>query len=172
MKNCKVYPLSPLEQQAMDEFLAENLQTGCICPLKSPMATLCFFIKKKDGSLCLVQDYRVLNKITVKNHYPLPLISELVENLKGAKIFTKLDVRWGYWNVRIKEGDEWKVAFQTNRGLFELLVMTFGLTNAPATFQTMMNNIFGDLIMDGKICIYLDDILIFSREMSEHWKIC
>ena len=135
------------------------------------MALPCFFIKKKDGSLQLIQDYRALNEITVKNRYPLPLISELVEKLRGARWFTKLDVRWGYRNVRMKDGDEWKAAFRTNRGLFELLVMMFGLTNTPATFQTMMNDIFGDLIVEGKICIYLDDILIFSGNLAEHQRI-
>ncbi|GLB40634.1 putative retrotransposable element tf2 155 kda protein type 1-like [Lyophyllum shimeji] len=110
------------------------------------MASAVLFIKKKNGSLRLVQDYRALNAVTVKNRYPLPLISELINNLCGARYFTKLDVRWGYNNVCIKEGDEWKAAFRTNRGLFELLVMFFGLTNSPATCQTMMNDIFRDLI--------------------------
>jgi Reverse transcriptase (RNA-dependent DNA polymerase) len=99
------------------------------------------FIKKKDGSLHLVQDYRVLNAMTVKNHYLLPIISELIAQLRGAKYFTKLDVRWGFNNVQIKEGDEWKAAFHTNRRLYELLVMFFGLTNSPETFQTMMNDV-------------------------------
>ena len=93
-----------------------------------------FFIKKKDGSLQLVQDYRALNAVTVKNRYPLPLISELVSQLRGAKYFTKLDVWWGFNNVHIKPGNEWKAAFHTNRGLFEPLVMFFGMTNSPATF--------------------------------------
>ena len=106
-----------------------------------------FFIKKKDGSLWLVQDYRILNAVTVKNRYPLPLISELVSQLHRARYFTKLDVRWGFNNVRIKPRDEWKAAFHTNRGLFKPLVMFFGMTNSPATFQTMMNDIFRTLIV-------------------------
>jgi hypothetical protein len=117
------------------------------------MVSPVFFIKKKDGMLCLVQDYRALNALTIKNRYPLPLISELVNQLCSAKYFTKLNVRWGYNNVRMKEGDEWKVAFRTNRGLFEPLVMFFGLTNSPSTFQMMMNNIFHDLIMEGVVCL-------------------
>jgi len=133
-KSSKVYPLSPLEQAELDAFLEENLRTGWIRPSKSPIAALVFFIKKKDGSLRLVQNYCTLNAVTVKNQYPLPLISELVSQLHGAKYFTKLDIRWGFNNVRIKPGDEWKAAFHTNRGLFEPLVMFFGMTNSPATF--------------------------------------
>jgi len=105
-KSSKVYPLSPVEQKELDSFLEENLRTGRIRPSKSPMAAPVFFIKKKDGSLWLVQDYRALNSMTVKNKYPLPLISELVSQLRGARYFTKLDVRWGFNNVRIKPGDE------------------------------------------------------------------
>ena len=165
---CKVYPLSPAKQLQLDEFLKENLRTGRIRPSKSPMASPVFFIKKKDGSLRLVQDYWVLNSMTVKNRYPLPIIPELIVQLQGAKYFTKLDVRWGFNNVRIKDGDEWKAAFHTNRGLFEPLVMFFGLTNSPATFQTMMNDIFQDLIMEGHVCVYMDDILIFTDTLEEH----
>jgi len=108
--------------------------------------------------------------MTVKNKYPLPLISELVSQLRGAKYFTKLDVHWGFNNVCIKPEDEWKAAFQTNRGLFEPLVMFFGMTNSPATFQTMMNDIFRDLIAEGIMVVYLDDILIFTRMEEEHAK--
>jgi len=127
-----------------------------------------FFIKKKDGSLRLVQDYRALNTVTVKNRYPLPLISELVSQLQGAKYFTKLNVCWGFNNVCIKPRDEWKVAFRTNRGLFEPLVMFFGMTNSPATFQTMMNDVFRTVIAEGIVIVYLDDILIFTRTEEEH----
>jgi len=127
-----------------------------------------FFIKKKDGSLQLVQDYHALNAVTVKNRYPLPLISELVSQLCRAKYFTKLDVRWGFNNVHIKPGDEWKAAFCTNCGLFEPLVMFFGMTNSPVTFQTMMNDIFRTLIAKGIVVVYLDDILIFTRTEEEH----
>jgi hypothetical protein len=170
-KNTKVYPLSPTEQAQLDEFLQENLDSGRIRPSKSPMASPVFFIKKKDGTLRLVQDYRALNSMTIKNRYPIPLISELVNQLRGAKYFTKLDVRWGYNNVRIKKGDEWKAAFRTNRGLFEPLVMFFGLCNSPATFQTMMNDIFHDLIMEGVVCVYIDDILIFTKTIAEHRRV-
>jgi len=155
----KVYPLSLVEQKELDFFLKENLRTRQIHLSKSPMATPVFFIKKKDGSLRLVQDYRILNSMTVKNKYPLPLISELMSQLCGARYFTKLDIHWGFNNIHIKPGDEWKAAFQTNRGLFEPLVMFFGMTNSPATFQTMMNDI---------LVVYLDDILIFTKMEEEH----
>jgi len=135
------------------------------------MATPVFFVKKKDGKLRLVQDYRVLNTMTMKNKYPLPLIPELIAKLHGANYFTKLDVRWAFNNVRIKEGDEWKAAFQTNRGLYEPLVMFFSLMNSRATFQRMMDNIFEDLISEGVVVVYLDDILIFTETLEEHRKI-
>lgn len=168
---CKIYPLSPNEQVELDAFLDENLKSGRIRPSKSPMASPVFFVKKKDGSLRLVQDYRKLNDMTIKNSYPLPLISDLVNKLSKAKYFTKLDVRWGYNNVRMKKGDEWKAAFRTNRGLFEPLVMFFGLTNSPATFQTMMNDLFKDLIDEGCVVIYMDDILVFTESLEEHHRI-
>ena len=132
------------------------------------MTSPVFFIKKKDGTLWLVQDYCMLNAMTIKNCYPLPLISELINNLWDVRYFTKLDVCWGYNNVRIQEGDEWKAAFWTNWGLFEPLVMFFGLTNSPITFQTMMNDIFQNLIADGVVCVYLDNILIYIKTLEEH----
>src|SRR6266567_7225609 len=144
----KIYPLSRDEQQELDGFIEEHLHSGRIRPSKSPMASPFFFVKKKDGKLRPVQDYRRLNAMTIKNRYPLPLISELVDKLSEAKYFSKMDVRWGYNNIRIKKGDEWKAAFRTNRGLFEPLVMFFGLTNSLATFQTMMNDIFREEIAE------------------------
>ncbi len=159
------------EQEQLDKFLDENLDSGCIRPSKSPFASPVFFVKKKDGTLRPVQDYRKLNEMTIKNRYPLPLISELINKLRGAKYFTKLDVRWGYNNIQIKEGDKEKAAFCTNRGFFEPTVMFFRLTNSPATFQWMMNDIFHDLIGEGKVTIYLDDILIFSKNPKEHREI-
>lgn len=135
------------------------------------MSSPVFFVKKKDGKLRLVQDYRKLNDITVKNRYPLPLATDIINRLKGATIFIKFDVRWGYHDIRIKEGDEYKAAFVTNQGLFEPKVMFFGLTNSPATFQTLMNTIFADLIAKGKVAVYLDDILIWSNDIREHRKV-
>jgi len=107
-----------------------------------------------------------MNKFMVKNSYPLPLISDLVDNMGTKRVFTKMDLRWEYNNVRIKEGDEWKAAFTTHIGSFEPVVMFFGLTNLPATFQTMMNDIFRDLINKGDVATFIDDVLV-GTEMEE-----
>jgi hypothetical protein len=109
--------------------------------------------------------------ITRKNWYLLPLIDDLIHRLKDMRYLTKLDIHWGYNNVRIREGDKWKAAFRTNRGLFEPLVMYFDLTNSPVTLQTMMNEIFQDLITEGVISVYLNDILIFTNSLEEHCRI-
>jgi hypothetical protein len=155
------------EQMEMNTFLEEALATGRIRQSKSPLGALVFFIKKKDGKLCFVQDYRALNAITRKNWYLLPLINDLINWLKGAHYFTKLDVWWGNNDVYICEGDDLKATFRTHRGLFEPLVMYFSLTNSPATFQMMMNEIFQDLITEGIVSVYLEDILIFSNSLEE-----
>ena len=175
--DCKVYPLSPREDTALQTFLSENLAKGYIRPLKSPYAFPFFFIKKKNGDLRLVQDYRKLNMFTVRNTAPLPLIRELMDRLTRvhshrSALFTKLDIRWGYNNIHIRDSDQWKAAFKTNRGLFEPMVMFFGLTNTPATFQSMMNFIFHDLINEGYVTIYMDDILIHTpNDMRLHRRI-
>jgi transposase InsO family protein len=162
MKNCGIYRLTPKEENALKEYITDHLRKGYIKPSKSPMASPFFFVDKKDGKLRPVQDYCALNDITIKNVAPIPLIPDLIDKLRGACYFTKLDVRWGYNNIRIREGDEYKATFKTALGLFEPLVMTFGLCNAPTMFQTFMNNLFSDLIDDGHVIIYLDDILIFQ----------
>src|SRR5882724_7842277 len=117
------------------------------------MVSPVFCIKKKDSSLCLVQDYLKLKAVTVKNTYPLPLIPDILNKVSEAKAkyFTELEIHWGYNNIWIKEGDEWKAAFQINQGLFEPLVIFFGLTNSLAMFQTIMNNIFKELINEGVV---------------------
>lgn len=166
--NCKIYPLSPLEKEALQEWIKEQLDKGYIRESKSPQASPFFFVGKKDGKLRPVQDYRNLNSQTIKNTYPLPLISETIDKLRGARYYTKMDVRWGYNNIRIKEGDEWKAAFKTEKGLFEPTVMFFGLCNSPATFQSMMNHIFRDLIDQGVVVVYMDDILIFTETIERH----
>jgi hypothetical protein len=167
----KVYPMTLTEQTEMGAFLEEALATGHIRQSKSPLGAPVFFIKKKDGKLCFVQDYWALNAITRKNQYLLPLINDLIHRLENVHYFTKLDVHWGYNNVHIREGDEWKAAFHTNRGLFEPLVMYFSLTNSLATFQRMMNEIFQDLTAEGIVSVYLNNILIFTNSLEEHRQI-
>jgi Reverse transcriptase (RNA-dependent DNA polymerase) len=166
--NCKVLSLNLAEQTTLDSFLADMTARGFIQPSKCPFASPFVFVKKKDGKLRPVQEYRKLNDLMIKNNYPLPLIADVVGKLKNACLFTKFDVHWGYNNVRIKEGDEWKAAFKTNCGMFEPLVMFFGLTNSPATFQSMRNSIFGNLIATGKVFIYMDNILIATATHEEH----
>ncbi|ESK84043.1 reverse transcriptase-rnase h-integrase [Moniliophthora roreri MCA 2997] len=151
-RNCKLYPLSPAEQVEQDKFLEENLQKGYICKSKLPMVSPFFFVAKKEkGALRPIQDYRELNKGTVKNAYPLPLISELLNKLKGAT-----------------DGDQWKATFKTNRGLFKPTVMFFGLSNSPATFQAFMNDILSNFINEGWCVVYMDNILLFSKDQTEH----
>ena len=119
-----------------------------------------FFVGKKDGKKRMIQDYRYLNEWTVKNNYPLPLISDVLENIGTKRLFTKMDLRWGYNNIRIKEEDEWKAAFMTPEGSFELTVMFFGLMNSPATFQVMMNELLRDLINTGKVAVFIDNVIV------------
>ena len=148
-RSFKNYNLTPEEQVELDKFLKENLEKGYICPSQSPMASLFFFVKKKDEKLQPCQDYCYLNDWTIKNGYPLPLILELMDKLKCAKYFSKMHVQWGYNNIQIRQGDEWKAAFKTNKGLFEPTVMFFGMCNLSATFQSMMDMTFEDIIERG-----------------------
>jgi hypothetical protein len=141
-----VYPLRPSDDEELRKILKEQLDKGLICPSKLCYSSPVIFVPKKNGKRRMCVDYRALNANTVSNAYPLPLIQSLVEKLRGAKYFTALDLKSGYNLVRNKEGDEWKTAFKTKYGLFEYLVMPFGLRNAPATFQHFMNDIFRDIL--------------------------
>jgi len=127
-----------------------------------------FFVGKKDGKKRMVQDYQYLNEWTVKNNYLLPLISDVLENIGTKKMFMKMDLRWGYNNVRIKEGDEWKAAFTMLEGSFEPMVMFFGLTNSPATFQAMMNELLRDLTNTGKVAVFIDSVIIGTETEEGH----
>ena len=139
--NCKLIPMTPTEDEVLQTFLKEQTDKGYIRELKSPYTSAFFFIKRKDGKLCPIQDYQKLNGHTIKNRYLLPLIPDLIAEVQNTWVFTKFDIRWGYNNVRIKKGDEHKAAFKTKYGLFEPRVMFFRLTNSPATFQAMTNKI-------------------------------
>ena len=152
----------------MNKFIDENLESGRIRVSQSQIASPFFFVKKKTADLRPVQNYIKVNEATIKDRYPLPLINELLDKLKDAQIYTKMDIRKGYYNIRIREGDKWKAAFKTSRGLFEPLVMFFGLCNAPSTFQAFMDHIFSKAKYRMKLLIYLDDILIFTRTLEEH----
>ncbi|CCO32589.1 Retrotransposable element Tf2 155 kDa protein type 1 [Rhizoctonia solani AG-1 IB] len=162
-----IYPMTPSETAALKEHIDSELAAGKIRPSTSPAGAPVMFVKRADGRICLVVDYCRLNAITIKDRYALPRQDELIEKLRHAKIFTKLDLRNGYNNICIKEGDEWKAAFRTKYSHFEPTVMQFGLSNAPAVFQRFMNDIFRDLL-DITVIVYLDDILIFSNSREEH----
>ena len=140
----KVYSLSREEREEVQTFVEDQLRKGYIQPSKSPQTSPVHFVAKKDGTRRMVQDYRHINQWTIKNGYPLPLIADILDEVGKRKVFTKLDLRWGYNNVRIKEGDEWKAAFTTYIGAYEPTVIYFGLTNSPATFQAMTNDLFRD----------------------------
>jgi transposase InsO family protein len=163
----KAYKMSPLELRALREQLDELLELGYIQPSTSPWAAPVLFVKKKDGSLRLCVDYRGLNAVTTKNKYPLPLLDEFFDRFQGAKYFSKLDLQQGYHQLRIADADIPKTAFSTRYGHFEYRVMSFGLTNAPASFQGLMNHIFQEHL-DKCVVVYLDDILVFSKSFEEH----
>ncbi len=163
----KIYSLSIPEQKAMEEYISEALQQGYIRSSTSPAASSFFFVAKKDGGLRPCIDYRSLNKITVKYRYPLPLVPSALEQLRGAKIFTKLDLRSAYNLIRIREGDERKTAFVTPTGHYEYLVMPYGLVNAPSVFQGYINEVFREYL-HRFVLVYIDDILVYSWNEAEH----
>ena len=162
-----IYRRSVLENDEIKRQIQELIQKGHICPSASPWGSPIVLAKKKDGTWRLCIDYRALNKITVKNRYPILRIDNLLDQLRGAKFFTKIDLKSGYHQVPIDPADVWKTAFKSKEGLFEWLVMPFGLTNAPATFMRLMNDVLRQFI-DSFVVVYLDDILIFSKTWSEH----
>ena len=167
-KPAKLYPMTPQERNSLDEWIDQELAKGYIRLSKSPTAAPVFFVKKKDGTLRLVQDYRALNAVTKKDKFPLPRIPDLIDRLSKASIFTSMDLRWGYNNIRMREGDEEKAAFITHRGLYEPTVMYFGFCNAPSTFQLMMNEVLKEEIATGHVVVYIDDILIFTDDLTLH----
>jgi len=165
----KMYALSQDELEELWNYIKQNEERGWIRETYSDGGSPIMFVKKKDGKLRLCVDYRALNYVTKKDRYPLPLIGEALDRLRTAKYYTKLDIKDAYYNVRIKEGDEWKTTFTTKYGTYEYLVMPFGLTNAPAAFQRWINWTLQSYI---DICwiVYLDDVLIYSDSLEQHQK--
>jgi Reverse transcriptase (RNA-dependent DNA polymerase) len=165
----RAYKWTPEEDKVGREWLKENEDLGYIEKGDSPWATPCFFVKKKDGKLRPVQDYRVINKWTIPNIYPLPQIKTILEQLEGKALFTTLDIHWGYNNIRINQDDQWKAAFITPYGLYIPKVMPFGLRNAPATFQHCMHNTFQDILnrWPENILIYMDDFLVTTPNKTQ-----
>ncbi|CAI7882977.1 unnamed protein product [Closterium sp. NIES-53] len=161
------YQLSPTELADMKKQIEYLLDKGLTRPSTSPYGAPVPFTPKPYGSLCMCIDYRALNKQTIKNKYPIPRIDDLLDQLRGATVFSKLDLRSGYWQIRMANNSIHKTAFRARYGSYEYLVMPFGLTNAPATFQAEMNHILRPPL-DKCVVVYLDDILIYSRDMKQH----
>ncbi|KAL0540150.1 hypothetical protein IC582_024380 [Cucumis melo] len=163
------YRMAPAELKELKVQLQELLDKGFIRPSVSPWGAPVLFVKKKDGSMRLCIDYRELNKVTVKNRYPLPRIDDLFDQLQGATVFSKIDLWSGYHQLRIKDGDVPKTAFRSRYGYYEFIVMSFGLTNAPAVFMDLMNRVFREFL-DTFVIVFIDDILIYSKTEAEHEK--
>ena len=161
------YRMAPAELRELKAQLEELLSKGFIRPSISPWGALVLFVKKKDGSLWLCIDYRQLNRVTIRNQYPLPRINELFDQLQVSRVYSKIDLRSGYHQLRVQESDVPKTAFKTRYGHYEFLVMPFGLTNAPEAFMDLMNRVFQPYL-DRFIIVFIDDILVYSCSLKEH----
>ena len=159
--------MAPLDLRELKTQLQELLEQGFIRPSISPWGAPVLFVRKKDGSLRLCIDYRMLNQVTVKNRYPLPRIDDLFDQLGGATVFSKIDLRSGYHQLRIREEDIPRTTFRTRYGHYEFLVMPFGLTNAPAAFMDLMNRVFQPFL-DQFVIVFIDNILVYSLSREEH----
>ena len=161
------YRMPPNDLEEIKQKIKELLEKGYIRPSSSPWGAPVLLVEKKDGTLRMVVDYRSLNDVTIKKKYPLLMINDLFDQLVGAKVFSKIDLRSGYHQLKIREQDIPKTAFTTRHGLYEYTIMSFGLTNAPAYFMSMMNKVFMEYL-DKFVVVFIDDILVFSKSEEEH----
>jgi hypothetical protein len=163
----RAYRISGPELVELKKQIDELSEKGYIRPSTSPWAAPVLFMEKKDGTKRMCIDYRALNEVAIKNKYPLPRIEDLFDQLRGASVFSKIDLRSGYHHLRIRPSDIPKTTFITKYGLYEFTVMSFGLTNAPAFFMNLMNSVFTDYL-DKFVVVFIDDILIYSRSEEDH----